>query len=47
MRIADCLDVPHRARNTMLLAAGYAPDYQERALDSPKWRGCARLSSMC
>ena len=35
-RIADCLDVPHRARNALLLAAGYAPDYQERALDSPE-----------
>ena len=35
-RIADCLDVPHRARNAMLLAAGYAPDYQERPLDSPE-----------
>ena len=38
-RIADCLDVPHRARNAMLLAAGYAPDYQERLLDSPEMEG--------
>lgn len=38
-RIADCLEVPHRARNAMLLAAGYAPDYQERALDSPEMVG--------
>src|SRR3546814_20461036 len=29
-RIADCLEVPHRARNALLLAGGYAPDYQER-----------------
>lgn len=34
-RIADWLDIPHRARNALLLAAGYAPDYQERPLDSP------------
>ncbi|HEY0596507.1 helix-turn-helix transcriptional regulator [Sphingopyxis sp.] len=38
-RIADCLDVPYRARNAMLLAAGYAPDYQERPLDSPEMAG--------
>ena len=35
-RIADCLEVPHRARNALLLAAGYAPDFQERPLDSPE-----------
>lgn len=33
-RIAACLDVPHRARNALLLAAGHAPEYRERALDS-------------
>jgi transcriptional regulator with XRE-family HTH domain len=33
-RIAECLEVPHRARNALLLAAGYAPDYAERPLDS-------------
>lgn len=33
-RIAECLQVPHRARNALLLAAGYAPEYQERALGS-------------
>lgn len=38
-RIADCLEVPHRARNALLLAAGYAPNYQERALDSPEMAG--------
>lgn len=38
-RIADCLEVPHRARNALLLAAGYAPDYQERALDSAEMAG--------
>ncbi|HMO75531.1 MAG TPA: helix-turn-helix transcriptional regulator [Sphingopyxis sp.] len=38
-RIADCLEVPHRARNALLLAAGHAPDYQERPLDSPEMAG--------
>ena len=38
-RLADCLEVPNRARNAMLLAAGYAPDYRERDLDSPEMAG--------
>lgn len=38
-RIADCLEVPHRARNALMLAAGYAPDYQERPLDSAEMAG--------
>jgi transcriptional regulator with XRE-family HTH domain len=38
-RLADCLEVPHRARNALLLAGGYAPDYQERPLDSPEMAG--------
>jgi len=38
-RIADCLDIPHRARNALLLAAGHAPDYQERPLDSAEMAG--------
>ncbi|OHD09123.1 helix-turn-helix domain-containing protein [Sphingopyxis sp. RIFCSPHIGHO2_12_FULL_65_19] len=38
-RIADCLEVPHRARNALLLAGGYAPDFQERALDSEEMAG--------
>ena len=33
LRLADRLDVPLRERNTLLLAAGYAPHYAERALD--------------
>lgn len=35
IRLAEQLDVPLRERNTMLLAAGYAPLYQARPLDSP------------
>ena len=38
-RLADCLEVPHRARNALLLAAGYAPDYRERPLDSDEMAG--------
>ncbi|QIX28888.1 helix-turn-helix transcriptional regulator [Nocardioides sp. JQ2195] len=32
LRIADQLEVPLRERNTLLLAAGYAPAYDERTL---------------
>ncbi|MBN9363590.1 MULTISPECIES: helix-turn-helix transcriptional regulator [unclassified Devosia] len=35
LRIAAGLGVPLRIRNLMLLAAGYAPVYQERRLDHP------------
>lgn len=35
MRLAEHLSVPLRERNTLLIAAGYAPDYQERPLDHP------------
>ncbi|KAF1045154.1 MAG: hypothetical protein GAK35_01480 [Herbaspirillum frisingense] len=33
LRLAEQLEIPLRSRNGMLLAAGYAPRYQERALD--------------
>lgn len=33
LHLAEHLDVPLRDRNTLLLAAGYAPQYPERALD--------------
>ncbi|TYB49561.1 helix-turn-helix transcriptional regulator [Actinomadura chibensis] len=33
LRLADQLDVPLRDRNRLLLAAGFAPRYPERALD--------------
>lgn len=38
-RLADRLEVPHRARNAMLLAAGFSPEYQERPLDSAEMVG--------
>jgi transcriptional regulator with XRE-family HTH domain len=33
--LAEHLDVPLRERNTMLLAAGFAPIYRDRPLDDP------------
>ena len=35
LRLAERLEVPLRERNTMLVAAGYAPFYAARALDDP------------
>ena len=34
LHLAEHLEVPLRERNTLLLAAGYAPMYRERALDA-------------
>lgn len=36
MHLTDRLDVPLRERNIMLIAAGFAPAYGERALASPE-----------
>jgi hypothetical protein len=35
LRLAETLDVPLRARNAMLVAAGLAPQFPERDLDDP------------
>ncbi|PSM43145.1 transcriptional regulator [Streptomyces dioscori] len=35
LRLAEHLDVPVRDRNSLLLAAGYAPHYPETPLDDP------------
>ena len=35
-RLSDELDVPRRARNALLVAAGYAPAYPEHGLDAPQ-----------
>ncbi|WP_417451092.1 helix-turn-helix domain-containing protein [Kordiimonas sp.] len=35
IRLTECLDIPLRERNTLLLAAGYAPLYLARELDDP------------
>lgn len=36
LTLAEHLDVPLRERNTLLLAAGYAPRYRESSLDAPE-----------
>jgi transcriptional regulator with XRE-family HTH domain len=36
LALADRLGVPLRERNTLLLAAGYAPRYSHRSLDEPE-----------
>ncbi|MGF6883175.1 transcriptional regulator with XRE-family HTH domain [Nocardia sp. GAS34] len=38
LRLADHLDVPVRERNTLLVAAGYAPHFPEHSLDDPHMR---------
>jgi hypothetical protein len=35
-RLAEALDIPLRERNTLLIAAGYAPDYRETGLAAPE-----------
>ncbi len=42
MRLAERLDVPLRERNTLLIAAGYAPLYRERALADPQLAAARR-----
>ncbi|WP_158817090.1 helix-turn-helix domain-containing protein [Methylocapsa sp. S129] len=38
LHLAESLDVPLRQRNALLLAAGFAPIFQERTLDDPALR---------
>ena len=38
LRLAERLEVPLRERNTLLVAAGFAPKYGERRLDDPALR---------
>lgn len=35
LRLADQLDIPHRERNVILVAAGFAPVFPQRSLDDP------------
>lgn len=39
LQIAEALSAPLRARNALLLAAGFAPAYRERPLDDPALSG--------
>ena len=43
LRLAEELEVPLRQRNTLLLAAGYAPAFGERSLDDPQFADIRRL----
>lgn len=36
LRLGEILEMPLRARNAMLLAAGHAPHYPERPMDAPE-----------
>lgn len=38
LRLAERLDLPLRARNALLVAAGHAPEYGERPIDHPALR---------
>jgi transcriptional regulator with XRE-family HTH domain len=46
LRLAAQLDVPLRERNVLLLAAGYAPAFQERPLDDPALAGAREAVSL-
>ncbi|RSM44592.1 XRE family transcriptional regulator [Amycolatopsis balhimycina DSM 5908] len=35
LKLAEVLDVPFRERNTLLLSAGFSPEYPESELDAP------------
>src|SRR3954449_796127 len=36
LRLAECLEVPLRERNALLLAAGFAPVFPERSFEDPE-----------
>lgn len=46
LHLAEELDVPLRERNRLLLAAGYAPAYEERALDDPALRAARQAVTL-
>src|SRR5687767_10777911 len=46
LRLAATLDVPLRGRNAMLVAAGLAPHFPERALDAPELSPARRVIDM-
>ena len=47
MDIARALDIPLRDRNTLLLAAGYAPIYSEGAWNAQEMQSVTRLWNAC
>src|SRR5262245_19103631 len=42
LHLAEHLEIPLRERNKMLLAAGYAPGFEERALGAPELQAAQR-----
>lgn len=42
LRLAECLEVPLREQNLLLLAAGYAPAFPERPFDAPSLASARR-----
>jgi transcriptional regulator with XRE-family HTH domain len=46
LRLADRLDVPLRERNTLLIAAGYAPLYSEKPISDPALGAARRAINM-
>jgi transcriptional regulator with XRE-family HTH domain len=46
LRLAEQLDVPLRARNTLLLAAGFAPAYRDASLADPAMAGARQALEM-
>ena len=47
LRLAEELEVPLRDRNRLLLAAGFAPAYDERPLEAPEMEPSAARSPRC
>jgi len=45
LHLSEHLDIPLRERNRLLLAAGFAPGYEERALSDPELRAAHQAMS--
>lgn len=43
LHLAEQLDIPLRERNSLLVAAGYAPIFRERTLDDPTLQGARKV----
>src|SRR5499426_2213131 len=43
LRLSDQLEIPLRERNNLLVAAGYAPVFEERALGDPALQGARNV----
>ena len=46
LKLAELLDVPLRERNTLLVAAGFAPMFAERKLDDPALQSAREAMEM-